>query len=325
MTIYKRRFLKQSIDSVLAQTCRDFELVMVDDKSPEALFEVIEEYPWGKHYETLPDGGRRWMVDGIPVRYYQNEEDIGEKDLVAAWNHAMEYATAEWCVLASDDDVYMPEYLAEMLRLCDKYPQCDLFYCRCAVIDADGKWIKVSPERIEFESQIQMAYSRTICRFQQTAPEFMFRKSAWDAIGGFVNFPLAWYSDDATWMLLSKNGAACSQKVLFNFRFSGINITSRTDLPIKKIKACELFEQWFLDFCSILKPDNEEEVFLKRQMLEKAHRVINSTKVYYMSLVGSFSLWRKALKSANLDGPTVRICIYNRYPRLKALRMLLPI
>ena len=65
---YKRRFLKEAIDSILAQTGRDFELVVVDDKSPENLYAVIGEYPWEPSFEVLPDGGKRWVVDGVPVR-----------------------------------------------------------------------------------------------------------------------------------------------------------------------------------------------------------------------------------------------------------------
>ena len=114
---YKRRFLKEAIDSILAQTCREFELVVVDDKSPEGLHEVIKEYSWEKNCEPLSDGGKKWLVDGVSVRYYQNSENIGGRDLVAAWNHAMEYATGEWCVLASDDDVYHLSVCTDTLKL----------------------------------------------------------------------------------------------------------------------------------------------------------------------------------------------------------------
>ena len=95
MPAYKRKFLKEAINSILAQTCREFEVVIVDDKSPEGLYDVIREYSREPSFKLLPDGGKKWSVDGIPVRYYQNEENIGGRDLVAAWHHAMEYATGE--------------------------------------------------------------------------------------------------------------------------------------------------------------------------------------------------------------------------------------
>ena len=75
-------YIRECLDSILAQTCREFELVVVDDKSPDVLYEVFKEYPWEPSFETLPDGGRRWLIDGVPVRYYQNAENIGGKENV---------------------------------------------------------------------------------------------------------------------------------------------------------------------------------------------------------------------------------------------------
>ena len=109
---YKRRFLHQVIASIFSQTYKDFELVIVDDASPENLKEVVDDFKDER------------------LRYYRNAENIGGKDLVAAWNHAMEYATGEWCVLASDDDIYSSEYLATMEMLRGKYPHVDIFHCR---------------------------------------------------------------------------------------------------------------------------------------------------------------------------------------------------
>ena len=326
MTIYKRRFLKQSIDSVLAQTCRDFELVMVDDKSPENLYEVIKEYPWEKDCEVLPDGGRKWMVNGISVRYYQNSEDIGEKDLVAAWNHAMGYATAEWCVLASDDDVYDPEYLQEMFRLQAKYPECDLFHSRIAIIDADGKWTRVGEERIEFETQVQMAYSRGVRRLEQRAPDFMFRKSTLDAMGGFVNFPLAWYSDDATWMALSHRGCACSPRILFHFRMSGNNISSNYGRSVNgKLRAADMFQKWFRTFAETLKPETNEDCHLINGIADRVADVVDNHKKRIISGVKPFREWWKLLNSAPMSQSSKRACMYARYRWLRAFRLLLPL
>ena len=319
---YKRRFLKEAIDSILAQTCREFELVVVDDKSPEGLYEVIREYPWEAQGELLPDGGKRWVVDGVPVRYYQNSENIGGNDLVAAWHHALEYATGEWCVLASDDDVYMPRYLAEMLRLAEKYPRTVLVHRRIVFMDSDGAWTSVGNQRIEYQTQVQMADSRSVRRLFQFAPDFMFRRTALEAIGGFVNFPLAWYSDDATWMMLAKNGVACSPEVLFGFRNSGENITFRTDNMELKIEAGERYRKWFADFCSGLKAENAEDEFLLKDMVVKTNMRITEQAISKLAHVRGFSAWWRLMKKVPLSGAERRGLVYARFPRLRALRML---
>ena len=321
---YKRRFLKEAIDSILEQTCRDFELVVVDDKSPEGLYEVIGEYPWEKDFKTLPDGGRRWEVNGISVRYYQNEENIGGKDLVEAWNHAMEFATGEWCVLASDDDVYMPQYLEEMLRLAEKYPQCDLFHCRVAVIDCEGEWLKVWAQWPEFQSYIQFAHAKRVRSFESCAPDFMFRRNALVLLAGFISFPKAILSDDATWLMLAKNGVGCSSSILLHWRESGENISTRTDILLSKLTAIEEFRLWFARFAAKLNPESTEDVILYRVILSNADARIDAYAKHVVGSVVSFWEWYRLLRASPQRPHVKRDCIYARFPRLRALRVLLP-
>ena len=321
---YKRRFLKESVDSILAQTCRDFELVIVDDKSPEGLYEVIKEYKWEPTFEALPDGGRKWLVDGIPVRYYQNAENIGGKDLVAAWNHAMEYATGEWSVLASDDDRYLPHFLEEMIGLSVKYPKCDLVHCRAAGINEIGEWIRVGEQRVEYETQIQHVYARGVDRIFEHMPDFMFRSAALKLIGGFVSFPIAWYSDDATWMMLARNGVVCSPKVLFEFRTSGINLSARIDNIAPKIVAGEEFRSWFKEFCTLLKASTKEEQYLLEGILLKVNTKINGLSFSELSQVRCFINWFKLLNTMDLTGKERLKALGYRYPRMLSFYRLLP-
>ena len=230
---YKRRFLKEAIASILAQTYRDFELVVVDDCSSENLKEVVDEF----HDERLT--------------YHRNEKNLGETDLVAAWNHAMTYATGEWCVLASDDDVHHKEYLAEMVRLSEKYPQVDVFHCRIAIINSSGEITRVGAPRAEYESPVQMIYHTAIRRIDQRMADLFFRRRIYERKGGFFWSPTAWYSDLGSAILFSQeNGAVCSDRILFFFRESGENITTASCGLAQKIEAGVQFREWF---CSHLK------------------------------------------------------------------------
>ena len=321
---YKRRFLKESIDSILGQTYRDFELVVVDDKSPEELYDAIKEYSWEKDVKYLPDGGRQWNVDGISVRYYQNAENLGGKDLVAAWNHAMEYATGEWCILASDDDRYMPDYLEEMLGLVQKYPRCDLVHARVFAIDEFGKRTGVSQPRSEYETQIQMAYYRAAGHYFQILPDFMFRISALEKSGGFENYPLAWYSDDATWIKLARHGVACSRKVLFEHRSFAQTISCRHDNIKTKIESGEMFRAWCRDYFLTLVPeDAEDEVLLPKLTLGMNRAVDTLAKTTIAS--ASLLPWFKILFTVRVSSRLRRVFMYQRFPLLGKLRRLIPL
>lgn len=239
---YKRRYLADAIRSILAQTFNDFELVVVDDCSPENLHEVVAEFSDAR------------------LKYVRNEQNIGGENLVSAWNKAMTYADGEWCVLASDDDVYHPKFVESLLALAERYPQCEVVHCRTGIIDENGNLTKVAEKRPEFESCADLLYARGVKRCLQTVPEFMFKREAFARIGGFISFPLAWYSDDATWLTLaSDNGIVCSPDVLFFWRYSGINISSRFDVTAGKIAAGEAYKKWLTGFIAMIRPSSEED------------------------------------------------------------------
>lgn len=82
--------------------------------------------------------------DDIRIRYYVNEQNIGGKDLVVQWNHCLKYARGEYIILASDDDVYHPQYLEKMDKLVEKYPEVNVF--RTKVQEINDKWDVVDTE-----------------------------------------------------------------------------------------------------------------------------------------------------------------------------------
>jgi len=241
---YKRRFLKAAIDSILAQTCRDFELVVVDDASSENLKEVVDGFMDKR------------------LSYFRNSENIGGKTLVSAWNKAMEYAHGEWCVLASDDDVYAPTFLEEMLRLADRYPDVDLVHSRVKIIDENGSVVGLSPAKPEMESAVELMYDRVVRGADQFVPEFMFRRTRLDEIGGFVPFPKAWYSDEATWALMAENGCANSNVPLFSFRYSGVNISTSYDKVFDLVDAGCRYYEWAGLYLRNVNPKNDVESWL---------------------------------------------------------------
>lgn len=249
MPAWKRSFLRQAIESILSQDYTSFELVVVDDASPENLEEVVREF------------------NDSRIIYKRNKENIGGQDLVAAWNHAMQYAKGEYCVLASDDDEYAPGYLTEMMRLVEKYPNVDVFHCKLAYIDSDGNRTGISEIRNEYESGSEFLYNRAARRMKECAPEFMFRTEALRRIGGFVSFPRAWFSDDATWISLAKeHGVAYSSQVLFSWRSSGENISTLFSDVAEKLKAGEMYFEWLKSYINDFSTVSEKD----RDMLLKS-------------------------------------------------------
>ena len=250
---YKAHFFKEAIDSILAQTYTDFELIIVNDASPEDLDSIVKSY------------------DDPRVRYYVNEQNIGGKDLVAQWNHCLEYATGEYIILASDDDVYFPQYLEKMDALVRKYPDVNVFRPRVQRIDANGNIVHIEGFIPEYTSLLEFSYYR-FCEYVQSGiPFYIIKREILLSNGGYVSYPLAWYADDAIVAIMAQKGMVSSSEILFSFRHSGESITTKeNDAPTlkKKIEATNQYYNWFTTFIEAKKTKDKYAVLYKKSVLE---------------------------------------------------------
>ena len=104
MTAYNReKFIAESIESVLAQTYTDFELIIVDDNSTDRTREIILSY--AKMYK---------------IRYYFNEINLGEYQ---NRNQAASYARGKYLKYLDSDDLMDKDCLSIMVNQMEKYPE----------------------------------------------------------------------------------------------------------------------------------------------------------------------------------------------------------
>lgn len=231
MPSYKIRYFREAIDSILNQTYTNFELIIVNDASPENLSCVVASY------------------DDKRIRYYENEINIGSVNLVKNWNLCIHYAQGKYLILASDDDIYMPTFLEEIHELIRKYPQCDIFRSRVQRINAIGDITSIDLLFPEFLSQSEFLYYWSLGTIKCIS-NYVFNLHYFITNGEFHDFPLAWFSDDCTVIQMSKLGIANSKNILFQFRSSELNISMMNNPAtlIKKLYATDLFYIWITDY-----------------------------------------------------------------------------
>lgn len=226
MPAYKAKYLKESIKSILSQTYHDFELIIVDDASPENLNDIVKEFEDNR------------------IQYYRNKNNIGGNNLIDQWNVCLSRAKGEYVILATDDDVYHQDYLKEINRLVEKYPKCYAFRPRCVIINGEGNVESIDafmPEMVDLSCFLYYFLTRTIktgIGFWTFNREYLVKR------GGYVNMPMAWYSDDLTCLEMAVNGVAFSPQPLFYFRYSGMSISTSQNnrrALARKIKAGNLF------------------------------------------------------------------------------------
>ncbi len=243
---YKAKYFSEAIDSILSQTYKNFELIIVNDASPDDLDSIVKAY------------------NDSRIRYYVNEKNIGGKDLVAQWNHSISYANGEYLIMASDDDVYSPLYLEKMDALIEKYPDVKVFRPRVQIIDGQGNITRICGCLSDMVSQFEYWYYWSA--IGSSIGHIIFNKNSLIENGGFVNFPMAWGSDDATIMMQGYNGIGFVNEILYSFRNSGDNITSKIDnykTFLQKIEARRMFYCWLKDFLARNKATTTQDVFYK--------------------------------------------------------------
>jgi len=117
-------FVREAIDSILAQTFHDFELIISDNASTDSTEAICRAYA---------NQDKR-------VRYYRNKENIGASK---NFSRVFKFASGEYFKWAAHDDVYLPEYLSKCVKVLDQNPSIVLCHCRTASIDQHGQMIKI--------------------------------------------------------------------------------------------------------------------------------------------------------------------------------------
>lgn len=223
---YKARYLSEAIESILSQTEKDFELVVVDDASPENLKAIVDSF-----------SDRR-------ISYHRNENNIGGHDLVAQWNHCITFAVGECLILASDDDTYHQSYLEKMSELISRYPSCDIYRCMRQISYTATGVTEKEATLPEFISGKELFRNMIFREAGTGLQHYIFRRDTLMANGGFVNFPYAWFTDDATVVLMARNGIAIHPEILFTARISDISITGRRNSPSEFTGKCKALSRW---------------------------------------------------------------------------------
>jgi len=126
------RFLPQRIDSVLQQTYQDFEVILMDDCSPDNSVEILKSY--------AEKDGR--------IRLALNEKNSGST--FAQWNKGVSLAKGEYVWIAESDDYCEPTLLETLVALLDKNPNVGIAFAQSTIVDENSEAINSFNENYKF-------------------------------------------------------------------------------------------------------------------------------------------------------------------------------
>jgi glycosyltransferase involved in cell wall biosynthesis len=114
------RYLKETLDSLLRQTYKDFEIVISDNASTD-------------YTETIC---RNYAASDRRIRYYRNERNLG---MAANFRRVFELRTGEYFKWAAADDLCVPEYLERCVGILDADSKVVLACAGTLYIDENGE------------------------------------------------------------------------------------------------------------------------------------------------------------------------------------------
>jgi glycosyltransferase involved in cell wall biosynthesis len=157
------RFLGEAIESVQAQTFRDFELVIVDDASTDNSAEVAT----------------RFSASDPRVRFFSNAVNLG---MVQNWNHCLTLAKGDYIqFLFGDDKLFSRSTLGKMAALLDANPTASLAASARVLIDENSERVGLWANLPDGLFPGRKAIVRCLLKNQNLIGEptaVMFRKSA---------------------------------------------------------------------------------------------------------------------------------------------------
>ncbi len=213
MPVYNAsKFLREAVDSILAQTFTDFELVIINDGSEDDSDEIIKSYSDPR------------------IKYINNSQNQG---IVKSLNQAVESSCGKYIARMDADDIAYSDRLKIQVGYLENNKNIKLLGARVRLIDDNGipfdHWNY--PTTID---GVKEAIKHSCCF---SHPSVMLERTVFDEFNGYdINYQVAGEDYDLWIKILNKYDGLNLDMVLTDYRIHSTNF-STTNL-LKQVLAC---------------------------------------------------------------------------------------
>jgi GT2 family glycosyltransferase len=212
ITAYRHAaYIAQALESVFSQTYKDYEVIVVNDDSPDNTEEVLKPY-----------------LDSNRIRYYrQNHQGVA-----AARNLGWNKARGQYIAFLDDDDIWPPDKLEWQVSCLDQ----------SSALAIVGLRQNFTTQPIHFATNASGKYKNLkLINFYKANPigspgQTLVRRSALETIGGFD--PTIWGVDDLDlWIRISKVGPLeMHQKPSLHYRLHPANASANRTAMLNNLQ-----------------------------------------------------------------------------------------
>jgi glycosyltransferase involved in cell wall biosynthesis len=194
------RYLREAIDSILAQSFSDFEFLILDDASSDSSRTIVRDY------------------DDPRIRLIENERNLG---LTRSLNRGIEMARGIYIARMDADDRSKPERLAKQVAFLDAHSECVAVATWSTKIDRDSADVGIARTPID-GNEIRRRLRRRNCITHGTV---MMRKDALLLVGRYDE-AMERAQDYDLWLRLSEDRCICTiPELLYSWREHGESIS----------------------------------------------------------------------------------------------------
>lgn len=224
--------LKKCIDSILSQTCQDFNLIVLDNCSADGTLEWLQ---------LLKDSRVKLIPSPKPLTIEEN------------WGRIIDIQKNEFITLIGHDDILYPDFLEVTDNLIKTYPQATLYHTHFNYIDANGSIIRTSKSMNLNYNGYEFLKAFLSGSIDSMGTGYVMRSKDYDQLGGIpVRYPKLLFADFELWLSLTlKSYEIVAPEKCFAFRLN-LGTTSKS-LDLELHKALDIF----VDFLSSLEHHDE--------------------------------------------------------------------
>lgn len=196
------KFIRESIDSILSQTYKDFEFIIINDCSKDKTAKILSSY------------------NDTRIKIIHNNKNIG---LTKSLNIGLQLAKGKYIARMDSDDISINNRLEVQYNYLENNPQTGMVSCWVQLIDDQGKNLLIW-DKYNYEEEIYYALNFRNCIAHSSV---MFRKDIIMKIGGYnENILLA--QDYELWYRLSKKTKIYKiQDVFIKWRKTKLGLSSK--------------------------------------------------------------------------------------------------
>lgn len=237
MPVYNAsRYLEKAIKSILAQTYRDFEFLIIDDGSTDNSVEIIASF------------------NDKRIRLVRNEKNIG---LLEVLNEGMRLSRGEYIARMDSDDISLPTRLKKQVSFLDAHKDCAVVGSWAALIDENDK-----PTSVAWKDRVPSEHIPIMLFFHNcfVHPSVIIRRALLPTDPFHKGFTPS--EDYELWLRLAKKGTLANiYEVLVQYRVHASNI-SKTKLEEKNDAVKRITESALSELG--LQPSEEEYTIHKK-------------------------------------------------------------